>query len=80
MSPTQGHLCNLLTGLETSSPYSQQNALPSLIFKENPAIQLVCKMKILNLKIFTYWLCLTQSSLVCDISAFLGRHTTQTKH
>lgn len=52
MLPTQGHLCDLLTGLETSSPNSQQNALSSLVFKENPGVQLVCKIKGQNLKIF----------------------------
>lgn len=55
MLPTQGHLCDLLTGLETSSPNSQQNALSSLVFKENPGVQLVCKIKGQNLKIFIDW-------------------------
>lgn len=75
---TQGHLCDLLTDLETSSPYSQQNALSSWIERKSSS-SLVCEMKDLYLKMFIYCPCLEQSSLAYNTNTSLERQTTENK-
>ena len=55
MSPTQGHLCDLLTGQEISSPSPSRTLFPLYLKRTQPVVQLACRIKDLNVKIWDAW-------------------------